>query len=155
MHAVFRVGSRQIVDFTPPRPFVMPATRRSAASTGLPRSRGISAFSTDDQRVEWCKPRTCPPWLSPDALEALPPSLVVRELRYDVTQRGFRSRQIPVVTTLRDAERSPRAALAELSWQRWEAETHLAQRKTTMQMEVLHGKTVPGVHQELLVLAIL
>jgi hypothetical protein len=42
--------------------------------------------------VEWFKPRTWPPWLSPDALEALPPSLVVRELRYDVTHRVFRSR---------------------------------------------------------------
>src|SRR3989475_9951501 len=61
MHAVFRVGSRQIVDFTPHRPFVMPATRRSPASKGLPRSRWIRAFSTDDQLVEWCKPRTCPP----------------------------------------------------------------------------------------------
>jgi hypothetical protein len=107
MHAVFRVSARQIVDFTPHRPFVMPATRRSAPIKGLPRSRWISAFSTDDQLVEWFKPRTCPLWLSPDALEALPPSLVVRELQYDVTQRGFRSRQITVVTTLLDAERYP------------------------------------------------
>ena len=81
VHAVFRIGSRQIVDFTPHRPFVMPATRRSAAIKGRPRARWISAFSTDDHRVEWFTPRTCPPWLSPDALEAWPPSLVVRELR--------------------------------------------------------------------------
>jgi hypothetical protein len=141
MHAVFQVSARQIVDFTPHRPFVMPATRRSAAIKGLPRSRGISAFSTDDQLVEW--------------LEALPPSLVVRELQYDVTQRGFRSRQITVVTTLLDTERYPCADLAALYWQRWEAETHLAQLKTTMKMDVLHGQTVPGVHKELLVCAIL
>jgi hypothetical protein len=97
--AVCRIGSRQMVDFTPHRPFVMPATRRSAAIKGRPRSRWISAFSTDDQRVEWFTPRTCPPWLSPDALEAWPPSLVVRELRDDVTRRGFRSRQMTRVTT--------------------------------------------------------
>src|SRR6266850_5853828 len=122
VHAVFRIGSRQIVDFTPHRPFVMPATRRSAAIKGLPRSRWISAFSKDDQLVEWFKPRTCPPWLSPDALAALPPSLVVRELRYEVTQRGFRSRQITVVTTLLDAERYPRADLADLYRKCWDAE---------------------------------
>jgi len=81
--------------------------------------------------------------------------LVVRELQYDVTQRGFRSRQITVVTTLLDAERYPCADLAALYWQRWEAETHLAQLKTPMKMDVLHGQTVPGVHMELLVLAIL
>ncbi len=155
MHAVFRVGSRQMVDFTPHRPFVMPATRRSASIQGLPRSRWISAFGTDDQLVEWFKPRTCPPWLSPDTLEALPPSLVVRELRYNVTQRGFRSRRITVVTTLIDAERYPCADLAALYQQRWEAETHLAQLKTTMKMDVLHGQTVLGVHKELRVFAIL
>jgi hypothetical protein len=155
MHAVFRVGSRQLVDFTPHRPCVMPATRRSASIKGLPRSRWISAFGTDDQLVEWFKPRTCPPWLSPDTLEALPPSLVVRELRYNVTQRGFRSRRITVVTTLIDAERYPCADLAALYQQRWEAETHLAQLKTTMKMDVLHCQTVLGVHKELLVFAIL
>jgi len=155
MHAVFRVGSRQMVDCTPHRPFVMPATRRSAAIKGLPRSRWISAFSTDDQLVEWFKPRTCPPWLRPDALAALPPSLVVRELRDHVTQRGFRSRQITVVTTLLEAERYPWADVAELYWQRWEAETHLAQLKTTMKLDVLHCQTVLGVHKALLVFAIL
>ena len=99
VQAVCRIGSRPMVDFTPHRPLVMPATRRSAAIQGRPRSRGISAFSPDDPLVAWCKPRTCPPWLSPDALEALPPSLVVRELRDDVTRRGFRSRQMTLVTT--------------------------------------------------------
>jgi hypothetical protein len=155
VHAVFRIGSRQIVDFTPHRPCVMPATRRSAAIKGRPRSRWISAFSTDDQLVEWFKPRTCPPWLSPDALEALPPSLVVRELRYHVTRRGFHSRQITLVTSLLDEECYPRADLAELYWKRWDAETHLAQLKTTMKMDVLHCQTVLGVHKELLVFAIL
>jgi hypothetical protein len=50
---------------------------------------------------------------------------------------------------------TPRADLAELYWQRWDAETHLTQLKTTMKMDVLHCQTVPGVHKELLVFAIL
>jgi hypothetical protein len=155
MHAVFRVSARPRVDFTPHRPVGMPATRRSAPIKGRPRSRWISAFSTDDQLVEWFKPRTCPRWLSPDALEALPPSLGGRELQYDVTQRGLRSRQITVVTTWRDAERYPCADLAARYWQRWDAATHLAPLNTTMKMDVLPCNTVPGVHQELLVVAIL
>jgi hypothetical protein len=45
--------------------------------------------------------------------------------------------------------------LTWLSWsrQRWQVETSLAQLKTTMQMDVLHGKTVPGVLQELTIVA--
>jgi hypothetical protein len=152
---VCRIGSRQMVDVTPHRLLVMPETRRSAAITGGPRSRGISAFGTDDPRVAWFTPRTCPPWLSPDALDALPPSLVVRERRDHVTPRGCRARPSTVVTTWLDAARAPRADRAELSGQRWDAETHRAPLKTTMKRDVLHGQTVPGVHQALLVFAIL
>ena len=39
LHAVLRVGARQIVDFTPGQPFVKPSVRRTPAVTGIPRSR--------------------------------------------------------------------------------------------------------------------
>jgi hypothetical protein len=81
--------------------------------------------------------------------------LVVRELQSDVTPRGFRSRPITVVTTVRDTERDPGADLAALYWPRWDAETHLAHLKTTMKMAVRHGQPVLGVHTELRIVAIL
>jgi hypothetical protein len=37
----------------------------------------------------------------------------------------------------------------------WEVETHLGQLKTTMHMDVLHGKTVLGVLKELTVFALI
>jgi len=63
LHAILRIGARQMVDFTPQRPFVMPGTRRTPEIKGLPRSRGIKAHGPDDQQVTWLKPKTCPPWL--------------------------------------------------------------------------------------------
>jgi hypothetical protein len=47
--------------------------------------------------------------------------------------------------------------LTWLSWsrQRWQLETSLAQLKTTMKMDVLHCKTVPGVLKELTIFAII
>ncbi len=60
-----------------------------------------------------------------------------------------------LVTTLLNATLYPVAELAELYRQRWQVETSLAQLKTTMRMEVLHGKTVPGVLKELTVFAII
>jgi hypothetical protein len=39
VHAVRRVGARQIMDFTPSRPFVRPRVRRTSAVKGVPRSR--------------------------------------------------------------------------------------------------------------------
>jgi hypothetical protein len=87
-------------------------------------------------------------------LAALPETLELREVRDGISTPGFRTRQMTLVTTLLDAEVYRVADLAELYRQRWQVETALAQLKTTMQMEVLHCKTVPGVLKELTVFAI-
>jgi hypothetical protein len=154
VHAVLRVGARQIVDFTPGRPFVRPSVRRTPAVKGIPRSRWLKALGIHDQLVVWLKPKTCPSWLTREALAALPDSLVLREVRYYIGTPGFRTRQITVVTTLLDAEIYRVADLAELYRQRWQVETSLAHLKTTMHMEVLHCKTVSGVLKELTAFAI-
>jgi Transposase DDE domain len=79
---------------------------------------------------------------------------VLREVRYHLSPPGFRTREITRVTTLLDAEVYPVPALAEWSRRRWQVETSLGYLKTTMRMDVLHGKTVPGVLKELTVFAI-
>jgi hypothetical protein len=154
VQAVLRVGARQIVDFTPGRSFVRPSVRRTPAVKGIPRSRWLKALGIHDQLVVWLKPKTCPSWLTREALAALPDSLVLREVRYHIGTPGFRTRQITLVTTLLDAEIYRVADLAELYRQRWQVETSLAHLKTTMQMDVLHCKTVSGVLKELTVFAI-
>jgi DDE family transposase len=153
VHAVLRVGARQIVDFTPGRPFVRPSVRRIPEVKGVPRSRWLKALGVHDQLVAWVKPLTCPAWLTREALAALPGALVLREVRYRIDRPGFRTHQITLVTTLLDADIYRVADLAELYHQRWRVETALAQLKTTMQMDVLHCKTVPGVLKELTVFA--
>jgi hypothetical protein len=153
VHAVLRVGARQIVDFTPGRPFVTPGVRRTPAVKGMPRSRWRKALGVNDQLVAWLKPKTCPSWLTREGLAALPETLELREVRYHIDRPGFRTRQITLVTTLLDAEIYCVADLAELYRQRWQVETSLAHLKTTMRMEVVHCKTVPGVLKELTVFA--
>jgi Transposase DDE domain len=154
VHAVLRVSARQIVDFTPGRAFVKPSVRRTPAVKGVPRSRWLKGHGVQDQLVAWLKPTTCPSWLTRKALAALPDSLVLREVRYDVGTPGFRTRQITLVTTLLDAETYCVADLAALYRQRWQVETSLAQLKTAMKMDVLHCKTVAGVLKELTVFAL-
>jgi Transposase DDE domain len=154
VHAVLRVSARQIVDFTPGRPFVKPSVRRTPAVKGIPRSRWLTALGVDDQLVAWLKPKTCPSWLTRETLAALPDSLVLREVRYRIGAPGFRTREITLVTTLLDADIYRVADLAKLYHQRWQVETSWAQLKTSLQMDVLHCKTVPGVLKELTVFAI-
>jgi Transposase DDE domain len=154
VHAVIRVGARQIVDFTPGRPFVRPSVRRTPAVKGVPWSRWLKALDVHDQLVAWLQPKTCPSWLTRQALAALPETLEFREVRYHIGRPGFRTRQITLVTTVLDAEIYCVADLAELYHQRWRVETSLAQLKTSMQMDVLHCKTVPRMLKELTVFAI-
>jgi hypothetical protein len=154
VHAVLRVGARQIVDFTPGRPFVKPSVRRMSAVKGVPRSRWLKALGVHDQLVAWLKPKTCPSWLARETLAALPESLVLCEVRYHIGTPGFRTRQVTLVTTLLDSAVYRVDDLAELYRLRWQVETALAQLKTTMRMDVLHCQTVPGVLKELTVFAI-
>jgi hypothetical protein len=154
VQAVRRVGARQMVDCTPDRPLVRPSVRRTSAVTGMPRSRWLNALGVDDQRVAWLTPKTGPSWRAKETLAALPETLVLREVRYPIGTPGFRTRQLTLVTTLVDAAGYGVADLAERYRQRWQVETSLAHLKTTMQMDVLHGKTVPGVLKELTVFAI-
>ncbi len=151
-HAVFRVHARQLVDFTPHRPHVgRDATR---GSKGRPRSRWLRRLGERDQVVEWVKPRRRPEWLSADEFAAMPASLTVRELQYDVGRPGYRTRSVTLVTTLLDAEAYPLEALAELYGVRWRVELHLRHLKTTMGMDVLKCQTVDGVLKELTVYAL-
>jgi hypothetical protein len=154
VHAVLRVGARQIVDFTPGRPFVMPSVRRTPAVKGFPRSRWLKTLGVHDPLVTWFKPKTCPSWLARETLAAWPEAVVLREVRYCIGTPGFRSRQMTLVTTRLDAEVYRVADLAELYRLRWQVETSLAHLKTTMQMDVRHCKTMPGVLKELTVFAI-
>ena len=149
IHAVFRVGGRRIIDFTPNRPFVFPATRREARYKGMPRSRWIKQLSKQDQIVDWFKTKDPSSWFDSEKYDSLPGSIRIRELRYRVEECGFRTREVTLVTTLLDAELYTIEELATLYLQRWQIETDFAHLKTTMKMDVLKCKTVPGVMKEL------
>jgi hypothetical protein len=110
--AVFRLHQKPIVAFTPGRSQARPGQKR--VPKGMPRSRWIRACGTRDQVVESFKPQERPAWMGESEYEALPASIVVRELRYRVEVPGFRTQEVTRVTTLIDAELDPADALAGL-----------------------------------------
>lgn len=152
VQAVFRVHQRQIVDFTPGRPHAGRGDKKAPA--GRPRSRWLRSLGALDQVVEWLKPEARPAWMTAEQFAALPEAITVRELRYRVSQRGFRTRSVTLVTTLLDAEAYPLDALADLYGTRWRVEQYLRDLKQTMKMDVLRCKTVDGVLKELMVYGI-
>jgi hypothetical protein len=155
LHGVLRLHQRTIVDFRRGRLHIPP--RKSAffkGVTGLPRSRWFKWQGHLDQQVEYYKPQQRPAWMPRQAYATLPASLMVRELRYTVTERGYRTRQVTLVTTLIDAAHYPAVELAQLYCDRWRVELNFRHLKQTLGMDVLHTKTVNGVHKELAMFAL-
>ena len=150
LHGVFRCHQKQIVSFRVGRKH----TSQSKPCKGLPRSRYVRRLGFHDQVVEYSKPKAKPNWMEDDTWTQLPETLLLRELRYQTPQRGFRTKEITLVTTLVDAEAYPATELAELYLSRWQIEVNFRHLKTTMRMEVLHCKSVEGVLKELYMFAI-
>ena len=130
---VFRIHQEIKVEFPAPGD---PASEGATACKGrLPR--WLHRLGAMDQLVEWIKRKKAPKSMTADEYAKLPGRLVVRQLRYLVGRPGFRTKEVTLVTTLLDAELYPLLALAELYRQRWQAEQHLRELKTTLYMDLL------------------
>ena len=101
----------------------------------------------DDHIVVWFKPQR-PAWMSREQYASLPNILVLREVRVRVEQKGFRTHELVVVTTLLDAQRYAAAEIATLYRRRWHAELNLRSLKIVMQMDHLRCKTPHRVRNE-------
>jgi hypothetical protein len=79
----------------------------------------------------------------------LPESIAIRETLIRVTQPGFRTKTLVVVTTLLDPQQTSKEDLATLYRARWNNETDLRSIKSTMQMDDLRCKTPKLVRKEI------
>jgi len=103
----------------------------------------------EDHVASWTKPARRPRGLREADYCRLPDSLKVREVRYQVAVKGFRTREVALATTLLNADIYFPAALAELYFLRWDVELDFRHLKTTMQMDVLRCKKPAMVRKEL------
>jgi hypothetical protein len=148
--ALFRMHQKQIVNFRPHRKHKRPGKQR-AADKGRPTSKWVRRLGKWDQLVDWVKPRQKPKWMTRKQYDALPETVRVREIRYDLPRKGQRTLSVTIVTTLLDPKRYPRQAIADLYGLRWRIETHFGELKTTLKMRKVKCKTPEGVEKELIV----
>jgi len=151
LHGLFPVHHRRTVDFTKGRPHT---AEGKDAVAGMPRSRWVKSLGKEDQLVEYFKPQNRPAWMSRADYDALPDSVLVRELRRTVRRPGLGSVTLTMVTTLTDPLAYPAAELLELRLRRWDVETNLRHLKITLGLDVLRCKTEAGVRKELAVFCI-
>lgn len=101
-----------------------------------------------DQLVAYSRP-TRPPWMSKAEYAKYPSFILVRHLRFRVEQRGFRTREVTLATTLIDADIYTAEELADLYRRRWLVEIHIGSIKTQMQMSHLRCKSPQMVRKEI------
>jgi len=102
----------------------------------------------DDHIVRWKKPSSIRS-VDRETYRSLPEFVTIRETRIRVTTRGFRTKNLIVVTTLLDPKQTTKEDLAFIYRQRWSNELDLRAIKSTMQMYDLRCKTPELVRKEI------
>ena len=80
-------------------------------------------------------------WIDKKTFDELPNELTLREIKYNIVEKGKRTKEIILITTLLDAEVYTKEELADLYNIRWHAEIDLRSLKTVMEMDVLRCKS--------------
>lgn len=117
----------------------------------LNSSRNKEALKkSDDVVVRWQRPdfSAAPLHLFREDWERLPRSIDVRLVRYRVRQKGYRTREVLLATTLMEESVEELAALYR---RRWEIETEFRHLKTTLGMEHMRVKSPEMAYKQMYV----
>lgn len=109
--------------------------------------RGVR-LGPDDHLITWYRP-ACPEWMSPEQYQQIPEESILREIRFNVTEPGKRTKTITVVTTLTDPDQYTKEDIAELFGIRWNVETDIFYIKQTLNLDHLRCKTPHMILREL------
>jgi len=109
------------------------------------RGRRLGAY---DHIIAWQKPQR-PDWMEQAVYDALPETLELREIRFQLTKPGYRSKSITVATTLTDPQQHSKADIAQLFGFRWNAELDIRSIKQTLNLAHVRCKSPEMVRKEL------
>jgi putative transposase len=102
----------------------------------------------DDRLVTWLRPKR-PAWMSEQQYEQIPETMTLRQVRFQVTEPGKRTKELVVVTSLTDPDEYPAEAIAALYGYRWNAELDIRVIKQTLGLDHVRCKTPDMVRREL------
>jgi len=126
----------------------------SRAHTRKPDWRRGQRLGPDQRLVVWPKTRQQPAYLDAERWDELPAQITVRLIRVRVRQKGFRARELMLVTTLLDPALYPADQIVAAYLRRWRLEMCLDDLKTTLGLDALRCQSPAMIHREILVLLI-
>jgi hypothetical protein len=102
----------------------------------------------DDWLMDWQRGPNPSLWLPLVQWLALPKQMTVRIVRGSLYCKGFRVRQVTLVTTLLDPQLYPAQEILQAYLRRWRLEMCLDDLKTTLEMEMLRSRSPEMVQRE-------
>ncbi len=112
--------------------------------TDFRRGRRLGKY---DHIIIWTRPER-PEWMDEATYATIPPTLELREIRYNIVVKGRRTRTLTVVTTLTDAEEYTKEEIAELYGFRWNVEVDIRSIKQSLNLAHVRCKSPEMVHRE-------
>lgn len=100
-----------------------------------------------DHIIVWTRPER-PTWMDEDTYARIPETVELREIRYNVVERGRRTKTIDVITTLVDADEFTKEDIAELYGFRWNTELDIRSIKSSLNLGHVRCKSPEMVHRE-------
>jgi hypothetical protein len=101
-----------------------------------------------DHLVEWKRPAR-PPWMDEAIYALIPKTIVLREMRFNVFQPGYRVQALTIVTTLTDPEAFTAEDIAQLYGFRWNSELDIRAIKQSLHFDHVRCKSPEMVRNEL------
>jgi len=101
-----------------------------------------------DHLVHWNRPPK-PDWMDDETYASIPKNLVLREIRFNVFESGFRVQSLTIVTTLTDPEAYTAEDLAQLYGFRWNSELDICAIKQSLHLDHVRCKSPEMVRREL------
>jgi hypothetical protein len=101
-----------------------------------------------DHQIIWHRPQK-PKWMDEETYQSIPEQITLREVKLTITEPGFRTKSMIIITTLTDPAKFSKEAIAEIYGYRWNAELDIRSIKSNLNLEHLRCQSPEMVRREL------
>lgn len=120
-------------------------SRHHARKTDFRRGKRLGKH---DHLIVWHRPSR-PDWMDQATYDSIPKKIELRELQYAVTEEGFRTKKMIVITSLTDPKQYSKESIAELYGFRWNVELDIRSIKSNLNLDRVRCKSPEMVRREL------
>lgn len=101
-----------------------------------------------DHLIVWQRPQK-PRWMDEATYQSIPEEITLREIKFTISQPGFRDKSFIVITTLTDPTEYPKEEIGELYGFRWNVELDIRSIKSNLNLDHVRCKSPKMIRREL------